>query len=258
MVNVEWPAEDYAIGSYIQAIIADQYLEKLPIKPADHILDVGCGDGSYTTKILKKIPEGKLVGIDRSLNMLQLARQKTATYPQFSVRQMDVLTMDYHDLFDYVVSFWCLQWCDDLARAYQKIYQALKPGGKLFTIIPSGDNDPFLDSIKAVISEGNFPELQQFKPPVDFMKHRELPNFIARLPFKTAEVEIKKHAIRLPSLDIFRKFVNGLAYFQGQIPDALIAKLNEAIVHAYDLDCQRKHHGEYWFYISVYLVVANK
>ena len=257
MGNFEWPASDYAIGSYIQATIADQYLRHLSIKSDDHILDIGCGDGSYSTKIIGRIPNGTLLGIDRSENMLQLAREKILYYPNMSVQQSDVLAMDFNEQFDYVVSFWCLQWCHDLATAYMNIYRALKTGGELFTIIPAGD-DPLVTSFKTVKASGAFPSLNHFKLPVDFQKVGELPGIVAKLPFKNAQVEIRKHSILLPSLDTFRKFLNGLAFFHEQIPENEITVLNEALVKAYDAECQEKHQGQYRFNVAVYVVTGEK
>ncbi len=257
MSKYEWPAEDYAIGAYIQATISDQYLERLAIKEDDKILDIGCGDGSYSTRILQRIPNGTLLGLDRSANMLKLATEKTTDYPNFSLQQNDVLEMNFNKQFDWVISLWALHWSHDLTSVYSNIYRALKKGGKVLTIFPSGD-DPLMASYKFVKSTGEFPSLGDFKPLVDFQKVAELPNIIAKTPFSTANVEVVKHSVLLPSLDFFRKFVNGLAFFQGQVPDKEIPSINEAIVKAYDLDCRKNFHGEYWFNISIYVVTAEK
>lgn len=257
MSKYEWPAEDYAIGAYIQATISDQYLERLPIKEDDKILDIGCGDGSYSTHILRRIPKGTLLGLDRSDNMLKLAKEKTTEFPNFSLQQNDVLEMNFNDRFDWIISLWALHWSPDPSKVYTNIYRALKKGGRTLTIFPTGD-DPFVASYKFVKSTGEFPCLHDFKMPVDFQKLANLPNIIANIPFETAKVEVIKHSILLPSLDIFRKFVNGLAFFQGQVPDDEIDNLNEAMTKAYDLECRKNFQGEYWFNIQIYLVTAEK
>lgn len=257
MENYEWPANDYAIGNYIQAAFADQYLNRLIMDPSDHVLDIGCGDGSYSVKIIERVPDGSLLGIDRSANMLQVAHEKMENYPNVSLQQMDVLKMDYNRQFDRIVSFWCLQWCEDLTTAYMNIYRALKEGGGVFNIIPAG-NDPLVRSFQWVKSSNKFPQLRHFKLPVDFERVGKLPNILAELPFKNAQAELEKSAILLPSLDIFRKFVNGLAFFHGQVPEDEISVLNEALVEAYDLECQQKHQGKYWFDLSMFLITAEK
>jgi ubiquinone/menaquinone biosynthesis C-methylase UbiE len=258
MSNYEWPANDYAIGAYIQAMITDKYLERLATKVDDKILDIGCGDGSYTTKLLERVPDGSLIGLDRSMNMLQLAREKIIDYPNFSVQLSDVLEMDFNDQFDYIVSFWCLHWCPDLKGAFTNIYRALKNGAKLMTIIPTGVTDTFMTSFNMVKSSGDFQSLLNFRPLVDFENVAKIPEIIASLPFKNAEVETMEHTIKLPSLDTFRKFVNGLAFFQGQVPDKDIRDINEAIVRAFDLECCEEYQGEHWATFSIYLITAEK
>lgn len=254
----EWPASDYAIGSFIQASIADNYLKYLTIQPRDHVLDIGCGSGAYSRKILAKIPQGSLLGIDASENMLKLAREEMASYPNVSLQQTDVLTMKFDNQFDYIVSFWCLQWCAfSIEKAFQNIYRALKPGGKILTLFPSGD-DPFITSYTAVKASGEFACLDNFKPPVDYQNLSHLQERILALPFKQTQVERLKHALPLPSLDVFRKFVNGIAFFHGQVPADKIAVINEAMVKTYDRECQEKYQGEYWFNLSIYLIRGEK
>lgn len=253
----EWPADNYAIGSYIQATVADDYLEQLALKPGDEVLDIGCGNGEYSQKILQKIPEGKLLGIDSSENMLTLARNIAAQHPHFSVQKADVLSMDFKEQFDYIVSFWCLQWTNDIHRAYENIFLALKPSAQLFTLFPTGD-DPFMTSYQAVQASGQFPALESFHPPVDYRKFRNLESNISDIPWGRLSVERHQKSILLPSLDTFRKFVNGIGFYQGQIPADKIPVINEAMVKAFAKDCQNKYQGEYRFNFTIYLVRGEK
>ena len=257
MASYEWPAKAYANGSYIQSTVAAHYLDRLHIKPTDRVLDIGCGDGSFSIKILELVPEGSLVGIDRSENMLALAREKIAQYPQFSVALLDVLNMNYQEEFDYVVSFWCLQWCPDPLKALSNIYRALKKGGQFFILLPRGD-DPFIRTYERVKRSGEFPELAHFVPLMNYEKIAELPEIIRQIPFKKVQIESPRQSMVLPSLDVFRKFLNGVAFFNTQVPDAQIPLINEAMVHVFDLDCKTSYRGEYRFDFSVYLVSGEK
>lgn len=253
----EWPADNYKIGSYIQATVAKPYSDNLVLKPSAHVLDIGCGDGSFSTNILKKIPQGQLIGLDRSEKMLRLAKEKIAFYPQLSLQQGDVLNMSFSEQFDYVVSFWCLQWCSDLFQAYTNIHHALKTGAKMMTLLPSGD-DPFIHSFQSVKKSGLFPSLNHFVPPIDYEKVNDLSNVLTKIPFKNLKVERTQASILLPSLEIFRKFVDGLPFFYGQLPDAEVPLVNDALIKAYDLHCQENYDGKYWFNFSIYCVRAEK
>ncbi|KTD09185.1 methyltransferase [Legionella gratiana] len=258
MPTQEWPAHDYAIGSYIQASIAGDYLKYLDIKPTDYVLDIGCGNGAFSRKILDKFPQNHFLGIDASENMLALAREEFADYPNAKLHHTDVLTLPFINEFNCVVSFWCLQWCAfAIEKAFLNIHRALKENGTVFALFPSGD-DPFILSYYKVKESNQFSCLNEFKPPVDYQHFEHLEEKIQKLPFKQIKIERLKHQIRLPSLDIFRKFVNGIAFFQGQVPSEQINLINESLVTIYEQECQEKFAGEHWFILSVYLVQGKK
>ncbi|MGL5743270.1 MAG: class I SAM-dependent methyltransferase [Legionella sp.] len=183
MTTSEWPADDYAIGSYIQASIAEHYLKYLTLKPTDSVLDIGCGNGAFSRKIVERIPPGSFWGIDASQNMLQLAKDELVNYPNVTLQQADVLTMNFDEQFDYITSFWCLQWCAfAIESAFLKIYHSLKPGGKILTLFPVGD-DPYITSYYALRRAGLYPFLNDFKPHVDYQNFHHLPERILALPF---------------------------------------------------------------------------
>jgi len=252
-----WPADDYEVGSYIQATIADRYLQPLQMNPDSKCLDIGCGNGAYSLRVIQKIPQGTLLGIDSSEKMLKLAMKKREENPSLSFEALDVLDMNFTEDFDQIVSFWCLQWCPDLLKAYTNIHRALKKNGMLFTLCPSGD-DPIMNSFKAVKASNAFPCLQHFLLPMDYNHVNQLSEIIAKIPFEDVSVMREKQSILLPSLDVFRRCVYGLPFFHGQVPDTEIPALNDALVNAFDLHCQQAYHGEYWFNLSVYVVRGRK
>ena len=70
----QWDAADYAkIGGFVPAL-GQAALELLDPQPGEHILDVGCGDGTLTLKI--KEMGADVVGIDNSLSMVAAAKAK--------------------------------------------------------------------------------------------------------------------------------------------------------------------------------------
>lgn len=257
MSSIEWPANDYAIGSYIQSYVANELLPQFTPAPTDVILDVGCGDGSFSTTILAKVPQGKVVGVDRSLNMLELAKEKIKQFPNFSIQQADVLSLNFEQVFNDVVSFWCLQWCNDIQLAFKNFFNALKKGGTVFTIFPAGD-DPYINMYRALKNRGKIPQLEHFKPPVDYTRLDNLEQKLSTIPFSALHVKKISKAITLPSLDTYRKFVNGIAFYQGQIPEPDIQLINEAMVELFNEDCQKKYNGEIRFAMTIYLVTGKK
>lgn len=257
METTEWPVSDYAIGSYIQSVVADTYLPHLTIKPSDDVLDVGCGDGRYSLKIIQSFPMASFVGIDGSKNMLNAARKNLAHCPTVSLKQADVMALPFDSQFDYVISFWCLQWAREFKTALQGIHRALRPGGKVLIVVPAGD-DPLINTFHHMKASGDFPLLDQFRLPIDYPALNEVLATPDALPFSQSQVAHDFRRIELPSLDTYRKFLNGVAFFQGQVPDPEIHRLNEAMVSIFDKTCRTDQDGKYWFEFTSFCLIAEK
>ncbi|MCL9682924.1 class I SAM-dependent methyltransferase [Legionella maioricensis] len=258
MPHREWPANDYAIGSYIQEKIAEPYLRELALNPTDSVLDIGCGDGGFTSKIMNQIPHGQVLGIDISNNMVQLASTYKNEYPNFSVQQGDVMAMTFSEQFDCILSFWCLQWSHDIVAAFSKIYKALKNKGALLVLCPTGEGGPYSRAYSRVKESGQFDELAHFTIPPGYNNFTNLPHKLADLPFTQLHCERILASIVLPSLDVFSRYVRGMVHFHNQLPLRSIQNINAAIVAAFDDYCQQHYQGEYRFELAFYKITALK
>ena len=70
---MSWDAEDYARNSGAQARWALELIGKLALAGAEHVLDVGSGDGKITAELARRVPEGSVLGIDSSPEMVAAA-----------------------------------------------------------------------------------------------------------------------------------------------------------------------------------------
>jgi trans-aconitate 2-methyltransferase len=71
----EWNAASYHEVSTPQVNWGTATLARLPLDGNELVLDVGCGTGRLTEKLLDRLPHGRVVGIDLSANMLSVARE---------------------------------------------------------------------------------------------------------------------------------------------------------------------------------------
>ena len=119
----QWDAADYArVGGFVPALGAAA-LELLDPQPGEHILDIGCGDGTLTLKI--KEAGADVVGIDNSLSMVAAAKAKG-----LDARLMDAADLKFAEAFDAAFSNATLHWVLDKERAARAIWFALKHDGR--------------------------------------------------------------------------------------------------------------------------------
>ncbi|KAL4716342.1 hypothetical protein ACJJTC_006704 [Scirpophaga incertulas] len=115
----------------------EEYADKIKWrKRGDKIIDIGCGDGSVTVKLLKEyIPDNfeKLLGCDISEKMVKFANghhkdDKTT----FSV--LDIagdLPEDMKRKFDHAFSFYTLHWIKEQESAFKNIFDLITNGRRL-------------------------------------------------------------------------------------------------------------------------------
>lgn len=105
---------------------------------ARELLDIGCGAGNYTLKMLSKIPNLNCTLNDLSLPMLEKAKERVSAQTKGSVTtiQDDMRNLELPDqYFDIVLAaatFHHLRDDADWELVFSKIYKALKPGGSIW------------------------------------------------------------------------------------------------------------------------------
>jgi tRNA (cmo5U34)-methyltransferase len=105
---------------------------------ATHLLDIGCGAGNYTLKLLGHLPHLNVTLVDLSQPMLERAaeRVRKAGAGDISVAQADVRELRLGESrFDIIVAaavFHHLRGDAEWTAVFSKCYAALKPGGSIW------------------------------------------------------------------------------------------------------------------------------
>ncbi|GEC70757.1 carboxy-S-adenosyl-L-methionine synthase [Flavobacterium flevense] len=109
------------------------------IKPeAKTILDLGCGAGNYTLKMLSKVPDLECTLVDLSGNMLDKAFERVteATTAKVETIQGDIRDIELpKNHFDIILAGAVLHHLredSDWELVFQKLYDSLTPGGCFF------------------------------------------------------------------------------------------------------------------------------
>jgi trans-aconitate 2-methyltransferase len=134
-----WNPEDYSRHSAGQEHWARELLNGLNLRPDDAVLDIGCGDGRITAAIAERVPEGRVVGVDLSADMIRHAEVHHG-HPNLAFRQADAQTLPFDSEFTVVFSNAALHWVRDHRPVLAGIARALKPGGRCLMQMGSRGN----------------------------------------------------------------------------------------------------------------------
>src|SRR5829696_8801002 len=69
----EWDATTYHRVSNPQFGWGQRVLDRVPLRGDETVVDAGCGSGRLTAELLKRLPRGRVIAVDRSQNMLRAA-----------------------------------------------------------------------------------------------------------------------------------------------------------------------------------------
>lgn len=106
------------------------------------ILDLCTGTGDLAGILKEKYPEAKVVGVDFSPQMLEIARQK---HPSIEFLEADCTNLPFEDeSFDLCVISFGLRNIEDMGKAIAEIHRVLRPYG-LFINIDLGKPDKFFN-----------------------------------------------------------------------------------------------------------------
>ena len=111
-------------------------LRRLGKFSGERLLDVGCGDGTFTMVLGCNFRE--VHGIDVQETYLAHFRAAAKDDPRFTVSDMSASAMTYADgYFDAIVTIETLEHVPDLTGAAREIARVLRPGGELLITVPN-------------------------------------------------------------------------------------------------------------------------
>ena len=118
-----WNAAQYGSEARYVSDLGAPLIDLLSPGPGRHILDIGCGDGALTEKL---VATGcSVVGIDSSASMVAAARARG-----LDCRLFDASKLTFEKEFDGVFSNAALHWTLEPDAVIAGVARALKPGGR--------------------------------------------------------------------------------------------------------------------------------
>jgi ubiquinone/menaquinone biosynthesis C-methylase UbiE len=119
-----WDPQAYARNGAFVHGLASGVLEWLNAQMGEYILDLGCGDGQLTRRVMAS--GANVLGVDASAEMVAAARERGV-----EAEQADAERLPFHDAtFDAVFSNAALHWVRDQDAMMAQVHRVLKPGGR--------------------------------------------------------------------------------------------------------------------------------
>jgi SAM-dependent methyltransferase len=123
MTAQQWNPETYERHARFVSDLGAGVVDLLDPLPGERVLDLGCGDGALTEKL---VAAGcRVVGVDASPAFVSAARARG-----LDARMADARALEFEAEFDAVFSNAVLHWIRDADSVVSSVHRALKPGGR--------------------------------------------------------------------------------------------------------------------------------
>ena len=192
-----WCPSDYASNAAFVPALGSAALELLAPQPGEMVLDLGCGDGVLTQKIMAI--GARVIGLDASPEMVEAARCRGV---DAFVADAQALDLGHQEMrfghFDACFSNAALHWMLDPDAVAAGVFSVLKPGGRFVGEMGGQGNIAALRAgIRDELTERGYPvpsEDPQWYPSVE-----EFVRLYACAGFVDIQAQLISRPTRLPA-----------------------------------------------------------
>lgn len=125
----DWNAPSYDRVATGVVALGSEVLDRLPLRGDETVLDAGCGAGGVTEQLIERLPQGRVIAVDASPAMVELAAERFGDRADVFVADLVELELDAP--VDAVLSTATLHWIADHDRLFARLRAALRDGGRL-------------------------------------------------------------------------------------------------------------------------------
>ncbi|HTK31923.1 MAG TPA: methyltransferase domain-containing protein [Candidatus Saccharimonadaceae bacterium] len=209
--SAEWDAATYHRIADPQWIWGQEVLSRLPLVGDETVLDLGCGSGRLTALLADRVPEGRVIGVDRSARMLAEAARQRA--PEHAARlhlvRADLPALPLGSVADAVFSNATFHWIADQAALFREIGRVLRPGARLVAQCGGLGNLATLHERAARHTTGEemAPRLAGWRPSWHFSDPPTTRRHLEAAGFRDIEVALEPRPTHFAGENAYRAFV---------------------------------------------------
>jgi malonyl-CoA O-methyltransferase len=124
-------ADTYDAVAQVQVHIAEQLTSRLNNIHANHILEIGCGTGLFTQRIMPLFPQASLLLTDISPVMIKHCYERFQHHARVNVHCVDGERFQFQQPIDLIISSMTLHWFDNFERGFANMVKQLMPGARI-------------------------------------------------------------------------------------------------------------------------------
>lgn len=209
--SAEWDADTYHRVADPQVTWGRRVLDRLPLRGDETVLDAGCGTGRLTAELLARLPQGRVLAVDASAEMLRVAREQLV--PRFGDRvgfvQADLQTLRLPDHVDAIFSTATFHWVLDHPRLFRHLHDVLVPGGRLVAQCGGGPNlDRLLARVATLAASPPYtPVFVGWSGPWEFADPGDTADRLRAAGFVDIETGLEPAPTTLPDAEAYRTFL---------------------------------------------------
>ncbi len=225
-----WDATTYHRVSNPHVAWGQPIIDRLDLTGGETVIDAGCGTGRLTAQVLERIPDGRMIAVDRDAAMLATAREELASRfgdrVQFVRADLRDLATAVEEPADQVFSTATFHWIADHERLFAAIFASLRPGGWLVAQCGGAGNiERILTHASAVSRE---PPLHLYLAgwpgPWNFSDDISAANRLAAAGFTAIETALIDAPVTQPDAADFSEFARSVVFGEhlARLPNAAL------------------------------------
>jgi trans-aconitate 2-methyltransferase len=229
----EWDAETYHRVADPQFEWGRRLLNSIELAGDEVVIDAGCGSGRLTRLLLERVPQGRVIAIDVSEQMIESARRNLDAdfHGRVDYLLTNLLDLELDGVANVVFSTATFHWIPDQPRLYRNIARALRPSGRLIAQMGGkGNLARLLSRAERIVQQPEYqPYFAGWVGPWQFPAEEETRQRLKEAGFSALEVELFEEPTTFADAAAFREFtatVNFRLHLQ-RIPEA---SLREAFI----------------------------
>lgn len=206
-MDYKWDAVTYGTLQLPHLHWGEDLLGRFDFRGDEWVLEAGCGTGRDTEKLLERVPSGRVVALDSSMDMLDVAGERLSggTVPLELMHADLTALLGLPGCFDLVFSVATLHWIVDQASVYTNFHSVLKTGGVLLADFGGeGNISRVIAAVQATIGETEADGIWNFAG-VDTTVE-----LLDQAGFEVLDVHLEDDPARFSSLMEFKVFLRTL------------------------------------------------